>query len=317
METVRAGELVVRREGVAVEVLGGDTGVVEAIDLLDRTEADVGAPLVDEAERSRLHALTDGEGDHASHWHPLLATVDGAPAGYAGIVLPDGADGDASADLAPDRRGTSCDPTVTALFAGLTEIARRHGAGGLAVWIRHATASDEACARSEGFEVERRLAVMGRASGDVPDPDLPDDVTVRSFRDEDEDHVVAVLHEAYEGTADGGWDHDRFRERRAYDWFDPSDLLVADDGRGIAGIHWTKRRGDRIGEVYNLAVADRARGTGLGRALLRAGLRHLQDRGCAEVILWVDRANEPAVGLYASEGFAERWVDVAFQRDLG
>lgn len=317
METVRAGELVVRREGVAVEVLGGDTGVDEAIELLDRAEADVGAPLVDEAERSRLQALADADGDTAAHWHPLLATVDGEPAGYAGIVLPFSADGRARSDLAPDRRRTSCDPTVTALFAGLDEVARRHGAGPLAVWIRHATASDEACARSEGFEVDRRLAVMGRTAADAPEPELPDAVNIRSYQDQDEDHVVAVLREAYEGTPDGGWDHEGFRERRAYDWFDPRDLLVADDGRGIAGIHWTKRRGDGVGEVYNLAVADRARGTGLGRALLRAGLRHLHDRGCHEVILWVDRANEPAVSLYTSEGFAERWVDVAFTRDPG
>lgn len=321
METVRSGDVLVRRGEVTVEVLGGDSGVDEAIGLLDRAEAEVQAPLVDEAERSRLRALADGTGGTADHWHPLLARTDGEPAGYAGIVLAaDGvADGVADGDLAPDRRRRSYGPAVTALFAGLSDLGRRHGAGRLRVWVRHATDADESCASSEGFEVERRLAVMGRALDEVPEEDRArDGVRIRAFAvGTDEAAVVDVLREAYEGTPDGGWDRARFDRRRAYDWFDPDDLLVAEDQDGVAGLHWTKRRGDGTGEVYNLAVADRARGTGLGRALLRAGLAHLARRGCDDVILWVDHANTPAVELYRSEGFSERWVDVAFRRDLG
>lgn len=318
MDTVGAGGEVVRQEDVTVTVLGGDTGVDRAIALLDRAESRAEGPLVDEAERSRLRALAAGTADdRAAHWHPLLATEDDEPTGYAGIVLPAGGTGTARSDLAPDRRRASSATTVSALFAGLTEIGRRHGTRRLHVWIRHATDEDESCARAVGFGIERRLVVTGRELSGLPDPEVPAGVTIRPFEPgSDAAEVVRVLGEAYEGTPDGGWDRQRFDERRAYDWFDPADLLVAEDADGLAGLHWTKRRGVGVGEVYNLAVADRARGTGLGRALLLAGLQHLAGRGCEEAILWVDRSNEPAVELYRSAGFTDRWVDVAFGRDL-
>lgn len=318
LETVRAGEQLVRRDGVTVTVLGGDTGVDEAVAMLDDAESQAQAPLVDEAERSRLHDLAAGVDGTPLHWHPLLATVDGRPTGYAGIVLSAHGGPVARSDLAPDRRVASCHDTVTALLVGLTEIANRHGTDRLHVWIRHATDDDGSCARSEGFQVQRALLVLGRSLDDTADAQVPAPVTIRSYRGgEDERGVVAVLREAHHGTPDGGWDLERFEERRGYDWFDPDDLLVATDGSGIAGLHWTKRRGDGVGEVYNLAVADHARGSGLGRALLRAGLRHLQDRGCHEAILWVDRSNDAAVRLYRSEGFSERWADVEFGRRIG
>ncbi len=317
METVRAGETLVRRDGVSVTVLGGEDGVDDAIALLDRAEAEVQAPLVDEAERSRLHALEDGGSGVSPRWYPLLARRRGEPSGYAGIVLPTDDDPIAEADLAADRRGASCDDTVTALFAALVDIGERHGAGRLHVWIRHETEADETCAASEGFEVQRRLLVMGREIDEPRTAEPPPGIAIRSFSPgQDGSAVVGVLQEAYEGTPDGGWDREGFDERRRYGWFDPDDLLVAEDEDGVAGLHWTKRRDDGLGEVYNLAVADRARGAGLGRALLRAGLRHLADRGSDEVILWVDRSNPAAVNLYRSEGFTDRWVDVAFGRDL-
>ncbi|MEX2504952.1 MAG: GNAT family N-acetyltransferase, partial [Egicoccus sp.] len=113
------------------------------------------------------------------------------------------------------------------------------------------------------------------------------------------------------------WTLTQLHERQAYAWYRPEDLLVAEgpDGR-LGGLHWLKRRGGDEGEVYNLAIAPHAQGAGLGAALLTAGLHHLSDVGCTEVILWVDRANERAVRLYERNGFATRWDDVAFGIDL-
>ena len=79
-------------------------------------------------------------------------------------------------------------------------------------------------------------------------------------------------------------------------------------------MHWTKRRGEGVGEVYNLAVAPDGQGHGLGRRLLDAGLRHLRGIGCGEVLLWVDLANEAAIRLYTTAGFTARWEDIAFIR---
>jgi mycothiol synthase len=52
----------------------------------------------------------------------------------------------------------------------------------------------------------------------------------------------------------------------------------------------------------------------VGPLLLHAGLEHLREQGCDEVILWVDLANERAVSLYRGQGFATRWLDLALER---
>lgn len=317
---------VVERDGVVARVLPGADGVDDAVALLDAAEAAAGIPLVDESERERLRALAAGERDRAASWHSVLARRDERAVGYAGIVVPPDerrpldeqtATGDVA--LAPwsrDGRPGSC-PVLSALLASLASVATRHEAGRLEVWLRHADAAELACAADAGFGVERRLGVLGRVlDEEVPPVDPPAGVTIRPYAGEaDDTGVVDVLAGAYAGTAEGGWTLDRFRERRGYAWFEPDDLLLAErDDATLAGLHWLKRRGGGVGEVYNLAIHPDAQGTGLGRVLLRAGLAHLRAVGCDDVVLWVDRANEPAVRLYVTEGFTTQWEDVALVR---
>jgi mycothiol synthase len=316
-------DVIAERDGVVARVLAGADGVGDAIALLDAAEAHLEVPLVDEAERERLHDLADGLTTRAAHWHSLLARRGGVAVGYAGVLLPSGPGLVATGDIAVAREHGTCTPVLSALLAGLEGLAWQHLAGRLMVWIRHARPADVVCATDEGFSVERRLGVLGRhldAAVEVDrhlatDSDAP---TVRAYRpDRDDDAVVAVLAAAYAGTADGGWDLPRFRERRGWSWFDPEDLLVAEDPDGrIVGLHWLKRRDATTGEVYNLAVHPDAQGRQVGAVLLDAGLAHLRDAGCTEVLLWVDLANERAVRLYTSAGFATRWEDVALVRTL-
>ncbi len=58
------------------------------------------------------------------------------------------------------------------------------------------------------------------------------------------------------------------------------------------------------GEIGTLGVAHAARGIGLGRALLRWGVRWVEANSPLAVTLVVDGDNENALGLYRSEGFA-------------
>jgi mycothiol synthase len=308
-----------RRGGITARALDGDDGVDEAIALLDTAEAVLEVPLVDEAERQRLHALASGTTPRDPRWYSLLARRGTDPVGYAGVILPLSSGLDATGDVAiapsEDRRR----PVLAALLRGLESIARGCAAARLEVWMRHVDTADIDDAAAEGYEAERRLGVLGRDLNDLGAPVVaPDSVTVRAYRpDEDDDAVVAVLAAAYAGTAEAGWDLARFRERRTWPWFRPEDLLVAElEHGGLGGLHWLKRRGEGVGEVHNLAIHPIAQGRRLGPLLLDAGLRHLHEVGCREVVLWVDLANERAVRLYTSQGFATRWEDVALSRPL-
>jgi putative acetyltransferase len=83
---------------------------------------------------------------------------------------------------------------------------------------------------------------------------------------------------------------------------------------------WTAWRGDRIagigalkelaatrGEIKSMRVADDARGTGVGRALLRRIMAAAAERGMTGLWLETGSADSflPARRLYASEGFTE------------
>ena len=108
----------------------------------------------------------------------------------------------------------------------------------------------------------------------------------------------------------------------------------------MAGFHWTKVHGghhdhddtdhahlhaegvehshghghEALGEVYVIGVDPGHQGTGLGRALLVAGLRSLAARGLTQAMLYVDAANTPAIALYSSLGFTHWDTDVLYRR---
>jgi GNAT superfamily N-acetyltransferase len=64
---------------------------------------------------------------------------------------------------------------------------------------------------------------------------------------------------------------------------------------------WTAAEDCSLEDLY---VADAARGTGLGRALVAATLDRARERGCRRVELDVSTANPAALALYGSFGFA-------------
>lgn len=64
------------------------------------------------------------------------------------------------------------------------------------------------------------------------------------------------------------------------------------------------RRGTRIARLYSLVVTPRARGRGIGGALLDWTERNAARRACAELRLEVRSDNTRAQTLYASRGYA-------------
>ena len=73
---------------------------------------------------------------------------------------------------------------------------------------------------------------------------------------------------------------------------------------------------DGIGYVDHLAVAARARGHGLGRALLAHGLAALREAGLTAAELSVQGENASATRLYESIGMRPRWTIERWEKPL-
>ncbi|MFF8692037.1 GNAT family N-acetyltransferase [Streptomyces sp. NPDC015144] len=95
----------------------------------------------------------------------------------------------------------------------------------------------------------------------------------------------------------------------------PGDFLVAevaDDPRPAGYIRLVPPTplacNSHVRQIQGLAVADRARGRGVARALLRAACATARDDGANRITLRVLGHNTPARALYASEGFTVEGV---------
>jgi len=82
-------------------------------------------------------------------------------------------------------------------------------------------------------------------------------------------------------------------------------IVEEEDGaiRGYAGLRHLA--GGTDSDVQTIAVAEEARGLGLGRALLGELLATAREHGAQEIFLEVRADNPVAQKLYESEGFAE------------
>jgi mycothiol synthase len=292
----------------------------EILDLIEVTTRIEGHRPVGEHKYSHLRVGATG-------WLGVLAREHGQLIGYAHIRW--GRPGQrprvaVEVVVHPDHRG---DGTVARQLLDETTRAVAHAGGGLLyLWVHRVERADQTLAYQLGFDIQRELAFMSRHLDTPPaGAPLPENVVLRAYRGESDDKAfLEVNNAAFEGHPENGnWDADEFAARRALDWFDADGLLMAWREDEVLGFHWTKWHGhetdkvpahEPVGEVYVLAIHPRAHGLGLGRTLLRAGLRHLYDRGCREAILYVDTANDKAVRLYESEHFTLRYRDVCYER---
>jgi mycothiol synthase len=250
----------------------------------------------------------------------VAATADGAVVGYAHAALADSQE-DPHLELAtvvdpraPDRAGL-----VAALLGATTDELARRGERGATLWVPGAAATTDTTLRGLGWEPARDQHRMEIA---LPRPDpitWPPGVEVAPFRPgRDEAAWVAVNNRAFAGHPEqGGWTEATLARRTAEPGFDPADLLLAWDAEGLAGFDWTKvhREGPDAarGEISVIGVDPGRQGTGLGRALVLAGLDHLaRDHGCSAALLYVAAASGAAVGLYRALGFTVTRTDRAY-----
>jgi mycothiol synthase len=277
----------------------------------EAAEADGVAPL---SEQAMLHVRYGGEPGPAGL--DLLASTDGVITGYAHLEWEE--PGVASAELvtSPSHRRQG---TGRVLLDALTQ---RAGSGALRVWAHGDLPAAAELARAAGLSRVRALFQMSRPLRDPwPEPSWPAGVTLRTFeRGRDEEswlrlNALAFAHHPEQGA----WTRIDLELREQEDWFDPAGFFLAErdgrDGRDgrLAGFHWTKVHDAETGEVYVVGVDPAEQGSGLGRALTLAGLRYLRDdRGLAEVMLYVDETNRAAVRMYTALGFTLAATDVMY-----
>ncbi|HEU4945878.1 MAG TPA: mycothiol synthase [Kribbella sp.] len=295
---------------------------VAAITQLARSAADSDGvyPL---SEQTMLHL----DGEHPGDVHVLaydseqgLLQVSGVSeepgmigGGLVGYAFLD-AEGSAELVVAPAarRHGTG---------SALIRVLQDHAGAKLRIWAHGRLAGVDELAARMGLAVVRELYFLRRPSAPLPSPLWPDGIDVRTFvPGQDEEAWLALNAEAFaQHPEQGSWGPADLADRTHQPWFDPAGFFLAvDRSTGeLAGFHWTKVHEDdgdgRHGEVYVVGVAPSHQGTGLGKALTIAGMRHLQeDRGMDTVVLYVDGTNTAARALYDKLGFTVAALDVQF-----
>jgi len=195
----------------------------------------------------------------------------------------------------------------------------------LTAWSHGNHPAAGALASRLGLRATRELWLMRRkASLPVAEAAVPPGVVLRAFRPGEDDAAFLRVNAAAFAShpEQGNLDQRGLDERKAESWFDPEGFVVAEKDFAVVGFHWTKVHPatpatPSYGEVYVIGVDPSMQGSGLGRALLAAGLEHLHGRGLDEVVLYVEADNAPAVQLYERYGFEHAPVDTDVMYSYG
>jgi len=295
-----------------VRITSGGLTTTQAGEILALVEA---ARLADGVAPLSEHGMLRLRYDGAGGGRDFTVMTGSEIAGYAYLDPPSaqGDEGEVTGELVihPDRRRHGLGRALTG------ELAAAAGGHVLRLWAHGDLPAAAALARTAGFERFRALWQMRRSLGEPLDqPALPAGRALRTFvPGQDEDEWLKLNGRAFaKHPEQGGWTRHDLDLREREPWFDPAGFFIAErDGR-MTGFHWTKVHGPDLGEVYVVGVDPDEQGSGLGRALTLAGLRHLRDLGVGQAMLYVDEDNVPAIRLYEGLGFTRATVDAMYRR---
>ncbi|MER5942084.1 mycothiol synthase [Streptomyces sp. NPDC001928] len=262
------------------------------------------------SEQGRLQ-LRGGEREGVSH---LLLTVGEELVGYAQLEDTDPVEAPAAELVVhPSHRGHGHGRALGSALLGAS--GKR-----LRVWAHGGHSAARHLSQVLGLTLFRELRQMRRPLADLnlPDPVLPEGVTVRTFVPGQDDaawlavNAAAFAHHPEQGSL-AQRDLD---DRKAEAWFDPAGFFLAERDGELIGFHWTKVHAEEgLGEVYVLGVRPGAQGGGLGKALTTIGLRHLAAQGLPTAMLYVDADNKAAVSVYERLGFTTYETDLMYRTE--
>jgi len=249
--------------------------------------------LAEDAAWSDAPAVSDEEvGEFIDSCEPgVIFEHDGRGAGYAAV-------GEGGRTILLIEPADDPEPALEALVAWLGE----RGHHEIDSYGRDARRI--AWLEANGFSHRRSFFDLQRGVDTPLAPAAwPDGVATARYRPGDDDEAVYTL--IY---VDAAWaEVPGHKQRSPEAW--RSTLTPENRGwvarRDGHPVGWVAGRvfSDGRGYVEQLAVARRARGLGLGRALLLHSLAELHERGATSLALGVQGENENAIGLYRDVGF--------------
>lgn len=131
-------------------------------------------------------------------------------------------------------------------------------------------------------------------------------IVIRDMRPEDADAKGYVHWKTWQETYTGLMDEEYLTSQTldkcqtiARRW--PENTLLAEMDDKIVGFSCYGKDNTGTGEVFAIYLLKEAQGHGVGRKLMDATLRQLED--CSSVILWVLEGNDHAIGFYEHYGF--------------
>ncbi|WP_371517583.1 mycothiol synthase [Kitasatospora sp. NBC_01300] len=291
-----------------------------ALRVLADAQAVDGRAAVSEQGRLRLRS-SDTPRPGVSHF---IESEHADVVGYGQLEVPEGSAANPAAELVvdPAARGRGlARPLVDAVLAQ----AHRAGRDAVDFWVHGGHPAARHLAGRYGAELVRELRQMRRTGPQTEAVAVPEGVELRTFRPGEDDaewlrlNALAFAHHPEQGS----WTERDLAERLAEPWFDPAGFFLATRGGKVVGFHWTKvhpatATEPALGEVYVVGVDPAEQGSGLGRALTAAGLRHLTgsdagERGLETVLLYVDADNPAAVRVYERLGFTIHEVDLMYR----
>jgi mycothiol synthase len=275
--------------------------------LADAARADGQQPV---SEQGRLQ-LRGGPREGVSH---LLLRAGGELVGYAQLEDTDPVEAPAAELVVhPSHRGHG---HGRALGSALLAASGKR----LRVWAHGGHSAARHLAQVLGLTLFRELRQMRRSLTDMelPEPKLPEGVTVRTFVPGQDDAAWLAVNAASfaHHPEQGSLTQRDLDDRKSAVWFDPAGFFLAEREGTLAGFHWTKVHAEEgLGEVYVLGVAPGAQGGGLGRALTLVGLRHLAAQGMPTAMLYVDADNKAALSVYERLGFLTHETDLMYRTE--
>jgi ribosomal protein S18 acetylase RimI-like enzyme len=237
-----------------------------------------------------------------------VADTGGSIRGYA-ILLGD----DAVVVVHPEAEGEG---TGTVLRRWAEARASERGTSVLRQFAYGGNDGARALLRDAGYAPAQHYFRLRADLGRVP---APLEVRLREFEPGDEAAVHRLIDDAFADIE--GHTPTTLEEWRAKTiakaGHDPRLWLVAEDEQGLAGAALGERWEHDTGYVAELGVAARARGRGLGRALLLGVFAAFRRAGLTHAELSVHGRNRGALALYESVGMRSTWEAERWEKALG